>query len=751
MFSSRPLARLAVACAALAVGLPAAAGTLSPQLRTLLIAYQKSPQATLAQAVGATRHSKVSRAFAPHVNAAGQVQVYLYYRQGERPTSAALAGLSADKVLVSPPLGIVQAWLPIGELHAAAALAGVSRVALPVYGRVKGHSERQPREAACDPVPEGLDINRDGIDAQNVEPLHKLGVTGKGVKVGIISDGAECRAVSQARGYLPEHIFVAQGGDTEEDEGTAMMEEVHAIAPDAALGTCGPETSVEFLSCMEQFAQWGAGVISDDLEFPPAGYNFGPFINPDTGKNVIVEFADAHPDISLVMAAGNDGEDFYAASYKATAQPVASSIGAISLAPDYTVPAAAEYMATGRTYTSAMDFGAALDKPDDAAIAVTVPDDTHLDTYITWNDPADGPWDDVDFFLLDANGHVACKADQDQHCASTRDQMTYAGKSLDPPFQRGLPPLEQIAYDNESGSPQTLYLVALCYDCSAHGSEPLHLKVYGGLNGGGTFNYITDGGIPGQAQLRVEIAAAAARYEGDGESSMEPYSDTGPFAYGNWLNGAMTRSKPDITGIDAVTVSGAGGFPSPFHGTSAASPNVAGVIALLRGAFPDSAASAKEWKAVIQETASVASIVDYRINASGPGLVDASAAAASLDPPVSARITAPVDGTTTVPVDTAVSFKGECSYAGKFPLSHQWSFGEGSGVPDSAKLNPPAVRFTHPGTYTVRLTCSDGLQSASTTATVRAKKLFSSGGGAFGVFGLALLSGLVLLALRRKR
>ncbi len=44
--------------------------------------------------------------------------------------------------------------------------------------------------------------------------------------------------------------------------------------------------------------------------------------------------------------------------------------------------------------------------------------------------------------------------------------------------------------------------------------------------------------------------------------------------------------KPDITAIDNVSVSGAGGFPTRFPGTSAAAPHVAGIAALLQQQTP---------------------------------------------------------------------------------------------------------------------------------------------------------------------
>ncbi len=44
--------------------------------------------------------------------------------------------------------------------------------------------------------------------------------------------------------------------------------------------------------------------------------------------------------------------------------------------------------------------------------------------------------------------------------------------------------------------------------------------------------------------------------------------------------------KPDVSAIDGVAITGAGRFPSPFFGTSAAAPHVAGIAALVLHAAP---------------------------------------------------------------------------------------------------------------------------------------------------------------------
>ena len=699
MTSTRTFARGAAAAALIALALPAMAGTISPRLRALASAYRQAPQAAVAQARRAVARSGTG-IFMPHVSAAGKVQVYLHYRPGNEPAPLALDGLDASGVLVSRPLGVVQAWVPIGQLQQVADLAGVTRVTLPVYGMTTVPAGTRPATDTCNGVSSGLDIDKNGIVAQRVDSLHQQGVTGAGVKVGVISDGADCLSDSQAAGYLPSSVWVDSQLTGSGDEGTAMLEEVHAIAPDATLGFCGPGTTADFVQCYQDLATWGANVISDDLGFFP-DFLLGSF------DSAITTFAQNNPDINLATSAGNSRAGFFQGDYVAMTNPSSPNGPPITLAPSYQT---ANGGAAGRTYTSAMDFGAAAGGASDAAEKVTLGNNSQLYAELSWDDPASGPYDDLDLFLVKSDGTVACAPTQKQFCASTWDQKN------DP---ADFPPGEFVAYKNTTGSTQTLYLIVYCYDCSAHGTNPLHIKLYGHMNGGGAFGYVTNGGVGGHAALPAELTMAAAHYNGHGVSStIENFSDTGPYVYGDWQNGTQTRAKPDITGIDGVTVSGAGGFPSTFYGTSAASPNVASVIALLRSAYPGAESAAAGWNQLVTDNANPGALTNYTLNAGGAGLVDAAAALGAVDGSMTATITAPSGSPIAVDPNTGVAFNATCAYTGSQPLSYNWTFGGNSGIPSSSNLTPAPVQYANGGVYTVTFTCSDKYQSASDQKTI---------------------------------
>ncbi len=739
--------RFCLVAGALGLALPAAAGSLSPQLQALASHYRATPRATLARLAGESSASTRSP-FSPRVNAAGEVQVYIHYQPGDAPSDAALAAVGASDVLVSRPLGVVQAWVPIVKLEAAAALGGVTKVGLPVYGSVEGAAVMQPSADTCGAVPSGLGIDYEGVAAQNVGLLPP-GITGAGVKVGILSDGVSCRAVSQAADYLPDNVWVDSAFPGVGDEGTAMLEIVHAIAPGATLAFCGTDpnghlTTVTFLRCMDNLAAWGANVISDDI-----GFTFG-YNDPEGRKFLagIAAFAAAHPDVTLTSSAGNNNLGYFEADYTGSTEPGSPSGVPITLAPDYT-PAPAQ--ASNRHYVAAVDFGGALGQAKDDALPVTVAPNGTIFVILTWNDPAGGPFDDLDLFLLKPDGSIACAPSPQFVCSSTYDQEN---SPRDPDDPRYVPSTEEVAYANNSGGAQTLYLVALCYECTAHGDAPLRLKL---ASPRGVFMaYNSDGSIGGHAALAAEIGVGAAQYGGAAAGSrIENFSATGPYGYGDWLTGTHSRAKPDITGIDGVTVSGAGGFGRPypmggasFYGTSAASPNVGAVMALLRGFAPNAEPDAAHWKQLIMDSANADALNNYTANAGGPGLIDALAAVAKLDPPITATITAP---TGKIKTGKRVTFTGECDYAGNLPLNYDWNFGD-PGIPDSHEMKPSPVTYAKPGGYTVSLTCSDALQTRSAKTTIKVTKP-SSGGGAFGGLALGVLALLMGFScvLRRKR
>ena len=129
-----------------------------------------------------------------------------------------------------------------------------------------------------------------------------------------------------------------------------------------------------------------------------------------------------------------------------------------------------------------------------------------------------------------------------------------------------------IVIDKYAGVAKTFDLFIICLGCAGlpNGdlSEPIH-------------NFNTPGSsVPNQGDASGGVISVGAINASDpGNDTIAFYSSRGPTN--------DNRIKPDVTGIDCVSVTGVGGFGSPFCGTSAAAPHIAGIAALLLECNPE--------------------------------------------------------------------------------------------------------------------------------------------------------------------
>jgi hypothetical protein len=96
----------------------------------------------------------------------------------------------------------------------------------------------------------GAKVNAGSVLSEGVAALHvdrvqaQLRVTGRKVRIGVISDGIESIAAPTATGDIPAtstglpKVELCPLNDNGGDEGTAMLEIVHDVAPGAALAFC---------------------------------------------------------------------------------------------------------------------------------------------------------------------------------------------------------------------------------------------------------------------------------------------------------------------------------------------------------------------------------------------------------------------------------------------------------------------------------------------------------------------------------
>ncbi len=574
---------------------------------------------------------------------------------------------------------IAQGWLPRTALDTVAALDFVRRVTPPLYAE-----------------PQAGRVQTEGDAIHRADRLRAVGITGRGVRVGAISDGAlDWQAVRDA-GELPSDVSILSPGDGY--EGTALLEIVHDLAPDAKLAFCSgrptsPQTLLEFADCASRLVdEFHADVIVDDVNFLSTPYF------EDGVDAIAVDEAIAKGAV-WVSAAANFGDSHFQSAFLDAGDPLHSH-----------------------------DFGGG-----DVTMPVHVPLGG-LNVYLQWANPFESVTDDYAVCIVDGGDS------NDGSCSSRLDPAA--------PFEVLFLPCTtatacdlEIAIRLEGGEPREVEI----FFTQRQGYGP---TAYGSARDS----------VFGHAAARGVVSVAAINATDPGNDDVTTYSSAGPVTI--LFPERESRAKPDVSGIDCVSLSGAGQFHSPFCGTSASAPHVAGVAALLRSAF--ATASPSEIRAGLEDGAVDVGAPGFE-DRGGFGRVDAERAAELLLVQVGSTPTATiVEPATdvTVRAGEAVRFAGSCAdpYATEGLTGH-WEFGAGSGVPASDALAPGAVTFAVAGTHRVSFSCTNATGNADPTPETRTVTVRSAahGGGGCNVAGSesnraeALVAAAFVAWLRRRR
>lgn len=198
------------------------------------------------------------------VDEGGRIQVYAHLRSYGTEELTAVRALEVEIELGNAELRIVQGWAPFDRIEGIAALPFVTRVTPPSYGRLRAGSK-----------------TTEGDTILKADRLRARGVDGTGAKVGIISDGATDWTQARATGDLPAGGITLFGSCTKRpfsgpicdsgrtcNEGTAMAEIVHDLAPGAQIAVAAVNTSLEFIARLNDLVNsFKADIIVDDLGF----------------------------------------------------------------------------------------------------------------------------------------------------------------------------------------------------------------------------------------------------------------------------------------------------------------------------------------------------------------------------------------------------------------------------------------------------------------------------------------------------
>jgi subtilisin family serine protease len=235
-------------------------------------------------------------------------------------------------------------------------------------------------------------------------------------------------------------------------------------------------------------------------------------------------------------------------------------------------------------------------------MSVLIPPLGEITVFLQWNDPFGSSGNNYNLGLLDITGSIllAFSIDLQDGNDDPIEAFTYPNNTLGQQ-------IVNVVVEKLSGADKRIELFAF-------GGEVLE---YG----------IPEGSVYGHAAVPDVLAVGAIASDDPGHNTIEDFSSRGPSQI--FFPAPQVRPKPDLVAIDKVSITGAGGFSSPFSGTSAAAPHVAGVAALLRQSAP-SATLAQIRNAL------TAGAVDLgpagRDNTYGWGRVDALASLNIIDP-----------------------------------------------------------------------------------------------------------------------
>lgn len=480
-----------------------------------------------------------------------------------------------------------------------------------------------------------------------------LSVNGAGVRVGVLSDSFNDlgrAAADEAAGALPPAADIdvikdlASGGT---DEGRAMMQIIHEIAPGASLAFYTAfESEQDFANGILALAAAGCKVIVDDVSY---------FDEPFFQNGVVaqaIQTVEAEG-VTYITAAGNDANNGYQASWV----PISGTYG-------------------GQALTDAESFGGSLVQK------VTIDTEGTGDAFpllLEWNQAygtVAGTTADLEMLIFNSAGQLVGSSTNTSSGEPTNPWLEYsfaqsgtyyiAIENLHPNTNPGL--IKEVAEGD--GVPFTI----------------------SGSNVGTVYGHaMTTGAITAGA-----VSAAHTPAFGFSTPVIESFSSSGAATELLFDDNGTTLSSPDVlspvvvSGIDDIhtTVSDL----SDFYGTSAAAASLAGVAALILSTDPSLT------PAQVEQIVEASALPMSNAAVSGAGLVqvdpavaDALAALANhIGEIYNAVLQVPVSSTVLATLETYDQSQGDTAVITAIVQN-------AIGIPN-AELNPPAPNFDVPAT-----------------------------------------------------
>jgi hypothetical protein len=587
------------------------------------------------------------------LRAGSRVLVEVRFDRGAAAGRPALEAAGAEVIDLSKRYQTATAFVRPADLAAVGGVPGVGGVTEVLAPILQG--------ADCG----GLVRSEGDAQLQAAAARASWGVDGSGVTVGILSDSfnrdaaaATHAAEDVANGDLPgpgspcgstQPVGVLADGDAAgADEGRAMAQIVHDLAPGAAIDFATAFLGeLDFATNIRALANQGARVIADDVAyFEEPFFQDGPVaqaVNEVTAGGA--SYFSAAGNNNLIEEVGGEEEDI--ASWEA---PEFRDLGKCPTA----IVAFSEKLEgegePGLNPSHCMDFKPGAEAgEEDETFGITVEEGATLNVDLQWAEPWFGVGTDLDAFLLNEAEELLEPEIEGEPVpvASIADNVNGSKK-----------PFEFISFKN-TGPEQEVQLVINRFGAVEPPPPPPRLKFALLENGGGVrateYPESSGGDVVGptvfghagaQSAIGVGAVAAAPLFANVGE--LEPYSSRGPVKhfFGPVVSPAPAPSigevevhKPDIAASDCARTTffepaGPGLFR--FCGTSAATPHAAAVAALMRQANPG-ASAAQVREDLLATAVPVPGFPEA--DQVGAGLVDANAAVNALALPPTVTIT----------------------------------------------------------------------------------------------------------------
>jgi hypothetical protein len=481
----------------------------------------------------------------------------------------------------------VQARVPVSLLQAVARLPTVDAIRLPAY----------PRRRTGLVTSEGDSI----LYADNVRS--QLHLDGTGVRVGVVSDGLKgvfatgctsCGGVAggpMSTGDLPTSTGVrnasgvltsSSGGivgrsfQANSDleglppaspacadagagaEGGALLEIVHDLAPGAKLSFANGDTDLAFAQAVS-FLAASNDIVLDDIGFFGLPYDGTSSVSSNTAAALNNP---SYPIRAYFTAVGNDAVEHYYGTY------VDSRIDGTTV-PGITTTGHLHLFEGNADTTDVLGLGS---QPYNV---IQLPANGEVAIFLTWDDAFGASGNNYDLYLVQqSTGRVvAHSTDVQNGNQDPVEFIDYVNSSAQDYFRL------VVQNVRDQAQPRHLNLFSFQPQCAAAGprvlAPPRHERhnfntatrsvSAEGDAGGSPVSVISVGAICSASAGAAGASSASAPNEScldTSHSTAEFFSSRGPTLDG--------RVKPDITGIDGVSITGAGSFQTPFFGTSAA-------------------------------------------------------------------------------------------------------------------------------------------------------------------------------------